>query len=110
MRIVTDSKRPEDPKNPDECNVFNIYRYFATENAIASRRKAYIEGGLAYSDIKLELYERLNEFFGQHRDSYRKLLEDKNHLDGILSQGAEKARAVAEEVLNRVRRAIGISR
>ncbi|MDX1709273.1 MAG: tryptophan--tRNA ligase, partial [Desulfobacterales bacterium] len=76
MRIVTDSKRPEDPKNPDECNVFNIYRYFATENAIASRRKAYIEGGLAYSDIKLELYERLNEFFGQHRDSYRKLLED----------------------------------
>ena len=110
MRIVTDSKRPEDPKSPDECNVFNIYKYFAAEDDIASRRKAYHEGGLAYSDIKQELYALLSEFFGRHRDTYRKLLADKPHLDEILNQGAEKARAVAEPVLERVRRAIGIRR
>lgn len=110
MRIVTDSKRPEEPKNPDKCNVFNIYKYFASAEATAARRNAYIKGGLAYSDIKQELYERLSEFFGRHRDSYRKLLANKNHLDGILNQGAEKARAVAEPILDRVRRAIGIRR
>lgn len=110
MRIVTDSKRPEDPKNPDDCNLFNIYKYFASAEATASRRNAYLKGGLAYSEVKQELYELLNEFFGRHRDTYRKLLEDKNHLDSILNQGAEKARTVAERVLGRVRQAIGIRR
>ncbi len=110
MRIVTDSKRPDDPKNPDECNVFNIYKYFASEDAIASRRKAYLTGGLAYSEIKQDLFELLNEHFGGRRDIYEQLLADKNQLDRILDQGADKARTIAEPVLGRVRRAIGISR
>jgi tryptophanyl-tRNA synthetase len=110
MRIVTDSKRPQDPKNPDECNVFNIFKYFASPEAIESRRNAYLNKGLAYSEIKQELYELLNEFFGGRRDTYHQLLEDKNQLDRILNQGAEKARAIAGPVLENVRRAIGISR
>ena len=110
VRIVTDSKRPEDPKNPDECNVFNIFKYFATPEAIESRHKAYSNGGLAYSEIKQELYELLNEFFGGRRDTYHQLREDKSHLDRILTQGAEKAREIAGPVLENVRRAIGISR
>jgi tryptophanyl-tRNA synthetase len=61
MRIVTDSKRPEDPKNPDECNVYNIFKYFAAPEAIESRHKAYLNGGLAYSEIKQELFELLND-------------------------------------------------
>ena len=110
MRIVTDSKRPEDPKNPDECHVFNIFKYFASPQAIASWRNAYLNGGLAYSEIKQELFERLDEFFGSRRTTYRQLLNDKSHLDRILSQGAQKARAIARSVLESVRRAIGISR
>ena len=110
MRIVTDSKRPEDPKNPDECNVFNIFKYFATPQAVASSRNAYLKGGLAYSEIKQELYERLVEFFGPRRDTYRQLLADKNTLDRILAEGADNARAMAAPVLDRVRRAVGISR
>jgi tryptophanyl-tRNA synthetase len=110
MRIVTDSKRPEDPKIPDECNVFNIFKYFASPEAIESRRTAYLNGGLAYSEIKQELFELLNEFFGSRRERYHQLLNDKNYLDLILSEGAEKARAMARPVLQSVRRAIGISR
>jgi tryptophanyl-tRNA synthetase len=110
MRIVTDSKRPEDPKNPDGCNVFNIFKYFASPEAIESRRKLYLNGGLAYSEMKQELYELLNELFGGRRDAYHQLLDDKKHLDRILSQGAEKARAIGGPVLQRVRRAVGISR
>lgn len=110
MQIVTDSKRPQDPKNPDECNVFNIFKYFAPPPAVASRRNIYLKGGLAYSEMKQELYELLNEFFGSRRETYHQFLGDKNHLDRILDQGAEKARAIARPLLQRVRRAIGISR
>jgi tryptophanyl-tRNA synthetase len=110
MRIVTDSRRPEDPKNPDDCHVFNIFKYFAPPETIASRRNAYLSGGLAYSEIKQELYELLNEFFGHRRDTYYKLLDDKNHLDRILHKGADWARAIAGPVFQRVRRAVGISR
>jgi tryptophanyl-tRNA synthetase len=110
MCIATDSKRPEDPKDPDACNVFNIFKYFAPPETIAPRRNAYLSGGLAYSDIKQELYELLNEFFGSRRDTYYKLLDDKNHLDRVLNEGADKARAIAAPVLERVRRAVGVSR
>jgi len=110
MRIVTDSKRPEDPKEPDACNVFNIFKYFALPEAVASRRNAYLNGGLAYSEIKQELYELLNEFFGDRRETYHQLINDKDHLDRILNGGADKARAMAGPVLERVRRAVGISR
>ncbi len=110
MRIVTDSKRPEDPKNPDECNVYNIFKYFAAPEAIESRHNAYLNGGLAYSDIKQELFELLNEFFGRRRSVYLQLRDDKNHLDDVLNRGAESARAIAGPVLENVRRAIGISR
>ena len=110
MRIVTDSRRPEDPKNPEECNVFNIFKYFASPEAIESRRGAYLSGGLAYSEIKQELNELLNEFFGGRRKTYHQLLDDKNYLDRILDEGAEKARAMGGPVLERVRRSIGISR
>ncbi len=110
MRIVTDSRRPQDQKNPDGCNVFNIFKYFAPAEAVESRRNAYLSGGLAYSEIKQELYELLNEFFGGRIDTYYKLLDDKNHLDRVLNEGADKARAMAGPVLASVRRAIGISR
>ena len=110
MRIVTDSRRPEEPKNPDECNVFNIFKYFAPPEVVASKRNAYLSGGLGYSEIKQELYELLNEFFGDRRNVHDKLLDDKDHLDRILNEGADRARALAGPVLENVRRAVGISR
>jgi len=110
MRIVTDSKRPEDPKDPDVCNVFSIFKYFALPEAIKSRRDAYLNGGLAYSEIKQELYELLNEFFGGRRKNYHQLMDDKDLLDRILNNGADKAKALAEPVLESIRRAIGIKR
>lgn len=110
LRIVTDSKKPQDPKNPDECNVFNIFKYFAPPEAAAAVRKTYLSGGLAYSEIKQQLYELLNEFFGSRRNTYHQLLHDKDRLDGILSAGADKARAIAGPLLHRLRRAVGISR
>ena len=108
MGIVTDSKKPEEPKNPDECNVFAIYKYFATRDAIENKRKLYLSGGLAYSDIKKELFDLLEAQFGKSRDTYLDLVRDHTHLDAILSQGAEKARSIAGPIMEQLRHRMGI--
>ena len=108
MRIVTDSKRPEEPKNPEECNVFGIYRYFADPEATESMKNRYLNGGLAYHDIKLELYDMLEHKFGVNRETYLSLLKNPRHLNAVLKQGAEKARTIGLRVMKKLRRKIGV--
>jgi tryptophanyl-tRNA synthetase len=110
MRIVTDSKAPAEPKNPDECNVFRIYRYFASPQAVAAKRNLYLHGGLAYSAIKQELFTLLQKKFAGSRDAYIELIQDPARLDAILNYGAQKARALAVPVMDKLRRKIGIRR
>ncbi len=59
MRIVTDSRRPEAPKDPEQCNLFALYRHFADRVDVARLRKRYIEGGVAYQTVKQTLAEAL---------------------------------------------------
>ena len=110
MRIVTDSKRPEDPKNPESCNVFAIFRHFAAPDAVESTRQRYINGGLAYGEIKGELFELLDSTFGSAREKYNELLADRAEIDRILLKGAEEARAVAMPIIERVRKAVGVAK
>ncbi len=107
-RIVTDSKRPEEPKDPDECNVFAIYRHFADAAAVAAKRRLYLDGGLGYGDMKKELLELLEATFAAKRDTYNELMENRDELDKVLQQGAEKAREIAVPVLRKVRKAVGV--
>ena len=108
MHIVTDSKPPEAPKNPDKCNVFALYRHFAPPEAVEETRLRYLKGGIRYSDIKNELIELLLEKFGENRRTYEDLLKDKRSIEQILKQGAKTARFIANPILTRVRRKIGI--
>ncbi len=109
MRIVTDSKRPEEPKDPEECNVFAIYRHFADANAVAAKRKLYLEGDLAYGDMKNELYELLETTFSEQREEYNALMENRSELDKVLENGAEKARDIAVPILAKVRKTVGVT-
>lgn len=108
MRIVTDSKTPEEPKNPDENNIFNIYKHFATPEMIAENRKKYTEGGVGYGDLKQELFELLDANFSEPRERYNELMANRKEIDAILAQGADKARRIARRTLGKVRRKIGI--
>ena len=108
-RIVTDSKRPEEPKDPDECNIFAIYRHLADVDAVDAKRKLYLEGGLAYGAMKEELFELLEATFSDKRDRYNALMENLDELDKILEKGAEKARDIARPILAKVRKAVGVS-
>lgn len=109
MRIVTDSRSPEEPKDPETDNVFAIYRHFASEEDLEHVRQRYLQGGMAYSEIKGELFERLEQTFGSARARYDEYMQDWGYLDQVLSRGAEKARKMAVPLLARIRKAVGTS-
>ena len=108
MKIVTDSKHPKDPKNPDSCNVFAIYKNFAAAESIEARRKQYLEGGLAYKDMKLELFDLLKETFMEKRNIYLHFKNEHSEIDHIFKQGRESARAMAIPILTRIKKMIGL--
>jgi tryptophanyl-tRNA synthetase len=108
MRIVTDSKTPDDPKNPDECNIFAIYQYFAAPSDVAAVRERYFAGGVAYGAMKQTLFELLDATFAAARQQYQTYLNDKGELDRILRDGAEQARSLARPRLDDVRARVGV--
>jgi len=108
MRIVTDSRRPEEPKDPETDNVFAIYKHFASPEDIQRVREGYIQGGIAYSDIKNELYELLEAEFSEARDNYERYMDDWAYLDEVLMQGAEKARKISAPKIAKIRKAVGV--
>ncbi len=110
MRIVTDSKRPEEPKDPELCNVFAIYRHFASPDLVESTRQRYTQGGLAYGEIKAELFDLLESTFGGARERYNELLADRDGIDQILMRGAEEAHAIALPIIKKVRQAVGVAK
>ena len=105
--IETDSTPLEDPKNPDVCNVYNLYKLMADENQTADLREKYEKGGFGYGHAKQALYDLIIEKFGEQREKYHYYFNNENELHEILEKGASKARKVAHEVLGRVKNKIG---
>lgn len=110
MRIVTDSKGVEDAKDPDDCNVFQIFRHFAGADAIAQWEQRYRDGGMGYGEIKQAVFEVINEEVSPYREAYFEVRSDVERLEAILAQGARKAREVAGQVLDRAREKVGFKR
>ena len=108
MKIVTDSKELEDPKDPDTCNVFALYRLFASEEEQAELAERYRAGGMGYGHAKMELLEKINGHFGPMRERRAELAADINFVEDVLRTGAEKARVLARETLRNARRAVGL--
>lgn len=109
MSIVTDSTPLEEPKNPDTCNVFGLYKLVAPEADIKQMRESYTKGGYGYGHAKKELLATLTEAYSDQRAAYQQYMENRALLDRELAKGADKARAVAHGVLERVRKALGYS-
>ena len=108
MKIVTDSTPVEDPKNPDACNVFALYRLFAKESELNSMRERYLKGGMGYGEAKKELLSLMWEYFAPFRAERERYLNDPGEVINIMKKGAEKTRAVATEVLDSVKNAVGL--
>jgi tryptophanyl-tRNA synthetase len=108
MAIQTDSTPVEEPKDPDVCNLYNIFKLFAPAERLAEVRKLYREGGAAYGYIKQELVELIGNYFQEAREKRVELLQDKESLKKILAQGAQKAREKAAPTLDLVRQRVGL--
>ena len=107
MKIKTDSTPMEDPKNPDTCNLFALYKLVASPAQIEEMRANYLGGNYGYGHAKQAFYELLVETFKTEREKYHYYMNHLEEVDQILNQGAEKAHLVADEVLKRVRKKLG---
>ena len=107
MRIETDSKGLDDPKDPDTCNVFALYRLIASEAEIAEMRSKYEAGGFGYGHAKQALFELMVERFEKERSEYNRLMKNLDEIDHHLQEGSRKARIVGSEVLKRTRTKLG---
>jgi len=108
MAIVTDSTPVEEPKNPDTCNLYNIFKLFAPKDRLQEVHNLYINGGAAYGRIKLELFDILREYFGPAREKRARILADPAELRNTLRKGADKARAKAMVTMELVRERVGL--
>ena len=109
MGIESDSTPLEDPKNPDTCNVFALYKLVANEEQIAAMRQNYLGGNYGYGHAKQALFELICEKFKLEREKYNYYISNRTELDAILKTGAEKAGVIADSVLKRVRVKLGFS-
>jgi tryptophanyl-tRNA synthetase len=107
LSIVTDSTPLELPKNPDTCNVFALYRLLATAEQTQALREKYLAGNYGFGHAKNELLGLILDRFKTERERYTQFISDRSLLDGELKKGADKAKAIAHPVLDRVRAAIG---
>jgi tryptophanyl-tRNA synthetase len=107
-QIVTDSRPPEEPKEP-AGTIFEIYKAIATPDEIEALATRY-RAGIGWGDAKKALLDRLEQEVGEARAKYDALMADTSKIDALLLAGAQKARATARATLDRVREAIGIAR
>ena len=109
MRIVTDSRPPDEPKDPETCNVFSIYRHVAAPHDVEAMDKRYRAGDVGYGEAKERLADTLEELLAGPRARYEELLADPGRLDAVLAAGAERACPHARATLDRVKRAVGLT-
>jgi tryptophanyl-tRNA synthetase len=107
MSILSDSKGLEEPKDPDTCHIFALYALLASADQTAEMRAKYVAGNFGYGHAKTALLELILTKYAAERSRYDYLMANKHELDALLEKGAEKARKVATDVLQRVRHKVG---
>jgi len=107
MKIKTDSTPLEEPKDPDSCNLFSLYKLVASEAQISEMRSNYEGGNYGYGHAKQAFFDLLIEKFSKEREKYNYYMKNLKEIDDALEIGAKKAHFVADEVLERVRRKLG---
>jgi tryptophanyl-tRNA synthetase len=107
MGIVTDSTPMEEPKDPEGNTVYKLFKLVAPADAGADMAAKFRAGGYGYGHAKKELLAALLDGFRNERETFARLMEDRNAIDAELQKGADKARLVARGVLGRVREKLG---
>jgi tryptophanyl-tRNA synthetase len=107
VTIVTDSTPLEEPKNPETCNVFALYKLISTPEQQTQMRNNYLGGNYGYGHAKAELLQLILTRFSTEREIFKRLMENDAELEAILSEGATKARKIISSVIHNVRIKLG---
>jgi tryptophanyl-tRNA synthetase len=112
MSMVTDPQRMRrtDPGNPDVCNVYSMHKIFSTPEEVANINVECRRAGIGCVDCKRLLAKNLNTHLAPFRECRAELDKDPDHIWDVLHDGARRARAIAEPVMEEVRAAIGLAR
>jgi len=108
MRIKTDSRPPEEPKDPDTDALFALYRLLATDEQLEEMAARYRRGGFGYGEVKQALADAAERWFEPARERRAAIAAHPDQVRDILTDGARRARAHAREVLERAKRACGL--
>jgi tryptophanyl-tRNA synthetase len=110
MKIVTDSTPVEQPKDPDKCNIFALLKLVASSEELTEWENKYRRGGMGYGQAKKRLAELMIDYFKPFRQKRAELENNIDHVKEVLANGAERAKAVAGQTLERARQAVGLGR
>lgn len=108
-RIVTDSKTVEEPKNPETCSLFTLYKLVAPEADLKDVRTRYEQGGVGYGEMKNRLAEALINAFAAARERRADWAANPERVAEVRAAAAERARATARKILDKARTACGIA-
>lgn len=108
MRVVTDSTPLEEPKDPQQCNVFKLFKLFASNEQQAELAKRYRDGGFGYGDAKKQLFDTMMDVLAPYRARREALAKNLDYVESVLQDGAIKARAEARKTLATARSAMGL--
>jgi tryptophanyl-tRNA synthetase len=107
-KIITDCSEIEEPKDPNNCTIFSIYKCFANLDEAEILKQKYLAGGMGWGEAKKILGEKLNNYFEKPRVKYNELINDKSYLKEIMKKGSMLAREEASKTLSRVKSVVGI--
>src|SRR5258706_10031157 len=108
MSIVTDSTLMDAPKDPYRSTIVQLYSLFASKDELANMKERFKKGDTGYGDFKKELFEKLWKYFAPMRKRREEILRDKSYIDSVLTEGAKRANEIADPVMERVRKAVGL--
>lgn len=109
MSIMTDSTPVEDPKDPSDSIILDLFSLVASDQQFEEMKDDFLKGGFGYGDFKKRLFEAFWEYFEPMRTRRKELCEDPQYIENILKEGANRAREAASSTLKRARRACGIT-
>ena len=108
-KIVTENVAMEEPKEFEGCNVYNMAKLFLNENELLELQARYQRGGEGHGHFKLYLGEVMWNYFGEYREKREYYLTHQDEVREILHQGAQKASAIAQPMMEQIRTVTGIN-
>ncbi len=109
MSIMTDSTPVEDPKDPSDSIILDLFGLVASDQQLEEMKDNFLQGGVGYGDFKKRLFEAFWEYFEPMRARRKELCEDPQYIENILKEGATRAREVASATLKKARHSCGIT-